>query len=81
MLTCKEVTQLLSQSQDRKLGLGERISLEMHLAMCRGCTNFKAQINFLREACRRYAGRDERDADRLAADARRMRHVHAASSR
>lgn len=61
MLTCKEVTQLLSQAQDRKLGLGERISLEMHLAMCRGCTNFKSQINFLREACRRYTGHGGRD--------------------
>lgn len=61
MLTCKEVTMLLSQAQDRKLGLGERISLAIHLAMCKGCTNFKSQIDFLREACRRYAGRDDRD--------------------
>lgn len=60
MLSCKEVTHLLSQAQDRQLGFGERLSLELHLAMCRGCTNFKRQMNFLRAACRRYAGREQR---------------------
>jgi hypothetical protein len=54
MLSCKEVTQLLSEAQDRKLTLPERIHLEMHLAICQGCTNFKSQMGFLREACKRY---------------------------
>lgn len=54
MLSCKEVTHLLSQSQDRKLTVPERIQLEMHLAICIGCKNFKSQMSFLREACQRY---------------------------
>ncbi|PKO36833.1 MAG: hypothetical protein CVU33_16350 [Betaproteobacteria bacterium HGW-Betaproteobacteria-6] len=54
MLSCKEVTHLLSESQDRKLTLSEKMHLEMHLAMCKGCTNFKSQMKFLREACKRY---------------------------
>ncbi len=54
MLKCKEVTQLLSEAQDRKLTLSERLQLEMHLAMCGGCKNFKEQMAFLRQACRRY---------------------------
>jgi hypothetical protein len=57
MLKCKDVTHLLSEAQDRKLGLAERLQLEMHLAMCRGCTNFKHQMSFLRTACRRYVDR------------------------
>lgn len=57
MLTCKEVTHLLSEGQDRKLSLSERISMEMHLAMCKGCSNFRKQMNFLRAACRHYADR------------------------
>lgn len=61
MLSCKEVTHLLSDSQDRKLMLGERINLEMHLAMCKGCTNFRKQMEFLRMACRRYAGKGMHD--------------------
>lgn len=54
MLSCKEVTHLLSDSQDRKLKVGERINLGMHLAMCKGCSNFHKQLEFLRSACRRY---------------------------
>jgi len=54
MLSCKEVTRLLSESQDRPLGISEKIQLEMHLAMCKGCKNFKSQMSFLREACKRY---------------------------
>jgi hypothetical protein len=54
MLMCKEVTHLLSESQDRKLTISERLQLKMHLAMCSGCRNFKNQMVFLREACRRY---------------------------
>lgn len=55
MLSCKEVTHLLSEAQDRKLSLAEKIHLEMHLAMCKGCRNFKSQMSFLRAACKRYA--------------------------
>ena len=54
MLSCKEVTHLLSEAQDRKLKLSEKMQLEMHLAMCAGCQNFRQQMNFLRLACQRY---------------------------
>lgn len=54
MLNCKEVTRLLSESQDRKLAVTEKMQLEMHLAICKGCRNFKSQMAFLREACQRY---------------------------
>lgn len=50
----------MSEAQDRNLKAGERVSLELHLAMCKGCRNFKQQINFLREACRRYIDSDEK---------------------
>ncbi|PKO90752.1 MAG: hypothetical protein CVU16_09445 [Betaproteobacteria bacterium HGW-Betaproteobacteria-10] len=54
MLSCKEITHLLSESQDRKLTLSEKMHLEMHLTMCKGCKNFKSQMSFLREACKQY---------------------------
>ena len=54
MLKCKEVTHLVSEAQDRKLTVSERLQLEMHLAMCSGCRSFKNQMAFLRQACRRY---------------------------
>ncbi len=63
MLSCKEATRLMSEAQDRKLGLGEKMNLEMHLAMCTGCRHFKSQINFLREACRRYVDESRQHKD------------------
>ncbi|MDB5808001.1 MAG: hypothetical protein JWN94_123 [Betaproteobacteria bacterium] len=58
MRTCREVSELLSQSQERPLGAYDRFSVRLHLLVCRGCTNFRAQLAFLRAAVRRY-----RDAD------------------
>lgn len=54
MKSCKEVTYLLSEAQDRPLGLGERLQLEIHLAICRGCSNYRKQLDFLRAACQRH---------------------------
>lgn len=51
MLNCKETTRLLSAAQDRPLGRGERIALKLHLLMCKGCTNYRRQMDFLRTAC------------------------------
>ncbi|MBU0498576.1 MAG: zf-HC2 domain-containing protein [Gammaproteobacteria bacterium] len=52
MLNCKEAARLVSEGMDRKLGLGERLSLGLHLALCRGCRHFRRQADFLRTACR-----------------------------
>lgn len=54
MLSCKDVTHLLSEGQDRKLTLAERMHLEMHLAICKGCANYRKQMNYLRAVCRNY---------------------------
>jgi hypothetical protein len=51
--SCKEVSHLVSQGLDRELGLGERLRLRAHLAICNGCTNFKRQVEFLRRAVRK----------------------------
>jgi len=50
MLTCKEVSRLVSQGLDRRLGFGERVRLRVHLAICDGCANFNKQVTFLRKA-------------------------------
>jgi len=55
MLNCKEVTELCSQEMERSLGLGERMSLAMHLMMCSGCTNFRKQMTDLRRVAQAYA--------------------------
>ena len=52
-ISCREASRLISQAQDRELSLGERVRLRIHLAICRGCRAFSAQLAFLRRAVRR----------------------------
>jgi hypothetical protein len=54
MLSCQEASRLLSQRQDRDLGFWERLKLRAHLALCDVCTRFSKQLDFMREALRRY---------------------------
>lgn len=62
MLTCQQVTHLLSEAQDRELRLKEKLPLKFHLLMCSGCNNFRRQMDFLRQAVRRYPpGRSDSD--------------------
>ncbi len=59
MLSCKEVTRLVSQGLDRRLGFAERARLHLHLAICDGCTNFRKQLGFLRERVTRLANTEQ----------------------
>jgi predicted anti-sigma-YlaC factor YlaD len=52
MLTCKQVSELVSLSLDRPLGWLERWRLSVHLRACEGCRNFQRQMSFLRTAFR-----------------------------
>ena len=54
MLSCKETSLLLSQAQERPLGRTERLAMQLHLFLCKGCRNFRAQLEFMRAAVRRY---------------------------
>jgi Putative zinc-finger len=58
MLNCKEASRLISQRQDRALTVGERLSLRTHFAICAACVRVSEQVDFLRKALARYAGRD-----------------------
>lgn len=51
MMSCKQMTGLISQSLDRELSARERLSVQLHLMMCQGCTNFRENVHFLRQAC------------------------------
>ncbi len=55
VVSCKEASLLLSQAEDRRLTLVERVQLRLHLAVCDVCTRFAHQLAFLRVAVRRYA--------------------------
>ena len=53
MLSCKDVTHLVSQSQDRRLSWLERWSVRVHLMYCLGCRRFARHVEFLRQAMQR----------------------------
>lgn len=54
MLSCREVTRLVSRMQDSPATLAERIKLRLHLLACDACTNFVRQMRVLRAAMRAY---------------------------
>jgi predicted anti-sigma-YlaC factor YlaD len=55
MLNCKQTTELCSAEMERSLQLGEKLSLQMHLMMCSGCTNYRLQMKTLRQVMQAYA--------------------------
>ncbi|MBK7664148.1 MAG: zf-HC2 domain-containing protein [Sterolibacteriaceae bacterium] len=54
MMSCREVTRLCSEAQERKLSPSERAHLWWHTRMCDGCRNFRVQMDLLRLAARRF---------------------------
>jgi predicted anti-sigma-YlaC factor YlaD len=60
MLSCEEVTRLVSESLDRELSFRQRVSTKIHLMMCRLCSRYSKQLAGLREAFRLHAmGEDD----------------------
>jgi hypothetical protein len=52
MLSCKDVTKLVSESMDRSLPLGKRAGVRLHLLVCRFCERYRRQLLLLRETAR-----------------------------
>lgn len=50
MLSCRQVSDLLSDRLDRDLRPMERLALRIHLSMCKGCARVEGQLEFLRKA-------------------------------
>lgn len=54
LLSCKDVSRLLSQAEERPLSAWDRTRVNWHLAVCAMCRAFDRQMAFMREAMRRY---------------------------
>ena len=50
MYSCNDVSQLVSDAQERALSLVERFGLYAHLLICKSCDNYNKHIKFLRKA-------------------------------
>jgi hypothetical protein len=59
--TCKEVTRLVLEGQDRPLGLVDRVAVRLHMLICDACPRFLAQVTLMRLAVDRW--RHYRDAE------------------
>jgi predicted anti-sigma-YlaC factor YlaD len=52
MLSCKEMTELISKEVDEGLNLKESLEMRLHVMMCGACRNYRSNVNFLRRACK-----------------------------
>lgn len=62
MLTCKQASQLISQSLDHPLSWSERMQLKLHLFICGACNRFNQQLHLLRAALQRIRNQIENDS-------------------
>jgi len=74
MLSCKDVTRLLSEAMDRSLPLGKRIGVRLHLLICTFCARYERQLLLIRETMRRLVAMEEKPGEppgeTLSAEAR-----------
>jgi len=58
-LNCKEVSRLISETQEGTLPAADRARMRLHFVLCQACRNLDEQMAFLRRAMKRL------DADKL----------------
>lgn len=51
-LDCKDVSRMISDSQDLTLPAAERARMRLHFVVCETCRNVNEQFSFLRRAMR-----------------------------
>lgn len=61
MLNCKQTSQLVSQSLDRRLTLKERFAVRIHLWICKYCKRFSQQLLAVRSGLQRMTKSMEED--------------------
>lgn len=62
MLSCRDVTELISRSMDTSLPIGKRIGVRIHLLMCKFCARYERQLHLILETLRHLlAEEDQRE--------------------
>ncbi|PPD49257.1 MAG: hypothetical protein CTY16_04340 [Methylobacter sp.] len=49
MLTCKKMTDLLSDSLDMQLSWPKRWAMRLHLTVCKNCRRYRKQLLFMKK--------------------------------
>ncbi len=60
MLSCRDVTRLISESMDTSLPFGKRTGVRVHLLMCKFCARYRRQLLLIRETVRRFVATEEK---------------------
>lgn len=61
MLTCKQASQIISQSLDNPLSWSDRMRLKFHLLICNACNRFNQQMRLLNIAVKQVIQTTEND--------------------
>ncbi len=73
MLSCKALVARSSEFLDGELGLGQRLSVRMHLAMCQHCRRFIKQMRLSQAVLRKLPPGQNAELDALAAKLAELR--------
>lgn len=52
--SCREVSRLISESQERRLGWFDRTVLRLHMNVCDTCVRYEKQLQLMRRAMGRW---------------------------
>lgn len=63
MLTCKEISELLSEVKDNEISFGKKIMLKMHLSMCHHCKRYQKQLDTLYQVYQKISFKIETDEE------------------
>ncbi|WP_397378139.1 zf-HC2 domain-containing protein [Pseudomonas sp.] len=76
MLSCKALVARSSEFLDGELGIGQRMSVRMHLVMCRHCRRFIKQMRLSQAVLRKLPQGQNAELDALAAKLAELRRQH-----
>lgn len=61
LLSCKQISELVSKSMDVKLPWYQRLAVRFHLLYCRACIRYRRQLRNLRKTLSQCFHDDEED--------------------
>ncbi len=65
MLTCRDLTRMIASEELAEAGWRRRLVVRFHLAMCRYCRRYAAQLRAIGEAARRMLRSGDADSTTL----------------
>lgn len=59
MPSCKDISALISRGMDQQLPLHKRLSIRLHVSICKFCRRYEKQLHLIQEGVGHYANPDE----------------------